>query len=332
VPRSVVTGAAGFVGSHLADRLLSLGHEVVGVDCFTDYYDRALKEANTASARENARFRLVEGDLCSMELRALLDGADYLFHLAGQAGVRPSWGSSFAIYTQHNIAATQRLLEAAKAASLRKLVFASSSSVYGDAKQLPVTEETLPAPVSPYGVTKLAAEQLCTLYAKVYGLPAVSLRLFTVYGPRQRPDMAIRRFLEAARNGETVAVYGDGEQSRDFTYVQDAVDAFVRALDAPPEERVFNVCGGSRVTVNELLGLIEDVTNLPMRVVHQDAARGDARHTLGDNSRARELLGFRPRVALAEGLREQWQWLRGSKLEARSSKLQGSGVVRRSRS
>jgi UDP-glucose 4-epimerase len=307
--RSIVTGAAGFVGSHLSERLLSLGHDVTGIDCFTDYYDRAAKESNVAQARDHDRFRLIEDDLREADLDRLLDGADNVYHLAGQAGVRPSWGERFAEYVNHNIAATQRLLEAAKAAPLRKFVFASSSSVYGDAKELPVTEQTLPRPVSPYGVTKLAAEHLCSLYGQNYGVPAVSLRLFTVYGPRQRPDMAIQRFLTAAASGESVTVFGDGEQSRDFTFVEDVVDAFVRGIDAPPEERVLNVCGGSRITVNELLDVIGDVTGGALRVECDAAARGDARHTLGDNSRARQAIGFAPRVSVREGVAAQWAWI-----------------------
>lgn len=307
--RSVVTGAAGFVGSHLVDRLLELGHQVVGVDCFTDYYDRRLKEANLTQAQMDASFHLVEDDLCCLDLDRLLGGADHVFHLAGQAGVRPSWGKNFAEYTRNNISATQRLLEAAKGAQLKKLVFASSFSVYGDAKQLPATEETLPRPISPYGVTKLAAEHLCSLYAQVYGLPAVSLRLFTVYGPRQRPDMAIQRFLSAALCEEPVTIFGDGAQTRDFTSVGDVIEAHVLALEAPADERVFNVCGGSRVSVNELLTLVQEVTGQRLRIEHAQAARGDARHTLGDNSRARRALGFCPRVRLADGLAAQWRWL-----------------------
>ena len=307
--RSIVTGAAGFIGSHLVDRLLTLDHEVVGVDCFTDYYSRRLKNANLAQVRDDARFRLIEGDLLELDLATLLEGADYVFHTAGQAGVRPSWGEHFAGYIQNNIAATQRLLEAAKAAELQKLVFASSSSVYGNAKVLPVTEAMLPEPVSPYGVTKLAAEHLCSLYAQVYGVPAVSLRLFTVYGPRQRPEMAIQRFLTAALHQERVAIYGDGTQTRDFTFVDDVVDAHLLALKAPPDERVFNICGASQISVNDLVALVREVTARPVQVTYQEAGRGDALHTLGDNARAGRVLGFHPRGRLADGVEAQWRWL-----------------------
>lgn len=307
--RSIVTGAAGFAGSHLADRLLALGHDVTGIDCFTDYYSRAEKESNVAAARAHGRFTLIEADLASADLRPLIEGADAVYHIAGQAGVRPSWGERFDVYVRDNITATQRLLEAAKESGIRRFVFASSSSVYGNADELPVTERALPRPVSPYGVTKLAAEHLCSLYATVHGVPCVSLRLFTVYGPRQRPDMAIRRFLEAARSGETVAVYGDGRQTRDFTYVGDVIDAMVQAAEAETPERVLNICGGSRISLADLIALIEDVTGRPLHVEREEAARGDARDTWGDNTLAREAIGYAPKVSLREGIEAAWRWV-----------------------
>lgn len=307
--KSVVTGAAGFVGSHLVERLLSLGHHVVGLDCFTDFYDRGLKEANLEAARSEPRFRLIEGDLLRLDLKGLLDGADYLFHLAAQAGVRGSWGETFADYVRNNISVSQHLLEAAKGSNIKRLVYASSSSVYGNAVELPVTEETLPGPISPYGVTKLAAEQLCSLYGHVHGVPVVSLRLFTVYGPRQRPDMAIQRFLSACLRAEPITIFGDGTQTRDFTFVDDVIEAFILALEAPPDQRIFNVCGGSRISLNDLLTLMQEVTGRALRVEHGPAAPGDARHTLGDNARARRTLGFRPGVSLADGLAAQWRWI-----------------------
>lgn len=307
--KSIVTGAAGFVGSHLADRLLAMGHEVVGIDSFTDSYARHLKERNLSDAKGHERFQLIDGDLLDIDLDALLVSADHVFHLAGQAGVRPSWGSQFAVYLRNNIAATQRLLEAAKRAELRTFVFASSSSIYGNAKRLPVTEETLPQPVSPYGVTKLAAEHLCSLYHRVYRVPTVSLRYFTAYGPRQRPKMAIQRFLSASMNGEQVTVFGDGTQTRDFTFVDDVVEANVRALEAPADERIFNVCGGSRISVNDLIELVGEATGKPLAIQYEPAAKGDALHTLGDNSLAQQHLGFSPKTSLADGLAAQWRWL-----------------------
>ena len=307
--KSIVTGAAGFVGSHLADRLLAMGHEVVGIDSFTDSYARHLKERNLSNAKGHERFQLIDGDLLDIDLEALLVSADHVFHLAGQAGVRPSWGSQFAVYLRNNIAATQRLLEAAKRAELRTFVFASSSSIYGNAKRLPVTEETLPQPVSPYGVTKLAAEHLCSLYHRVYRVPTVSLRYFTAYGPRQRPEMAIQRFLSASMNGEQVTVFGDGTQTRDFTFVDDVVEANVRALEAPADERIFNVCGGSRISVNDLIELVGEATGKPLAIQYEPAAKGDALHTLGDNSLAQQHLGFSPKTSLADGVAAQWRWL-----------------------
>ncbi len=309
MPRSVVTGAAGFIGSNLVDRLLSLGHDVVGVDCFTDYYGRALKEANLAEASHHDAFQLVEADLVTMNLGELLEGAAYVFHQAGQAGVRPSWGEHFAGYMRNNVDATQRLLEAAKDTHLKRFVFASSSSIYGDAPELPVTERTLPRPISPYGVTKLAAEHLCSLYATNYDVPAISLRYFTVYGPRQRPEMAIQHFLAASRAGEAVTIYGDGSQTRDFTFVGDIVEACVLAMDAEREHRVLNICGGSRIRLSELIELIEETSGQRLAIRHEGPARGDAKHTLGDNTLAAKTIGFKPQTTLADGVVAQWQWL-----------------------
>ncbi len=309
MPRSLVTGAAGFIGSHIVDRLLALGHDVVGVDCYVDYYDRDLKERNIREASSQANFLMLEEDLVTMDHGGLLEDADYVFHQAGQAGVRPSWGEHFAGYVRNNIEATQRLLEAAKDAELTKFVFASSSSVYGDAKELPVTEETIPQPISPYGVTKLAAEHLCSLYATNYGVPAISLRYFTVYGPRQRPEMAIQHFLSVIKNGETATLFGDGRQTRDFTFVGDVVEANVLAMEADTSERVLNVCGGSRISMNDLIALLEETAGGELTLQRKAAASGDARHTFGDNSRAGDALGFEPRTSLAEGVAAQWKWL-----------------------
>ncbi len=307
--RSLVTGAAGFIGSHVVDRLLELNREVVGVDCFTDGYARVLKERNLADTKDNQRFRFVDGDLLDIDLRDLLTGIEHVFHLAGQAGVRPSWGEHFAVYLRNNIAATQRLLEAVKGTAVETFVFSSSSSVYGDAREFPVSESALPQPVSPYGVTKLAAEHLCGLYRKNYAVPCVSLRYFTAYGPRQRPEMAIQRFLSAAATGEEVTIYGDGSQTRDFTFVDDVVEANVLAMAAPEGDRIYNVCGGSRVSLSEMIDIVEDTTGKPLRRRHVPPAEGDALHTLGDNTLARKELGFAPRTQLATGIAEQWRWL-----------------------
>ena len=307
----VVTGAAGFIGSHLSESLVADGHEVTGVDCFTDYYPRPLKEANLERLRDSTRFRLVEARIQDLDLAPLLDGAEHVYHLAAQAGVRASWGREFALYTDHNVLATQRLLEAALAAGRPTVVYASSSSVYGDAPSLPLREDGPCRPVSPYGVTKLAGEHLALLYHRNHGLPTVSLRFFTVYGPRQRPDMAFHRFLKAARDGADVPVFGDGRQTRDFTYVADIVSAVRSAPLSGRPGSVYNVGGGERIALNEVLRLIETVTGRPLRILRQEAQKGDMRDTLADTTAARRDLGFRSTFPLAEGLAREWEWIRG---------------------
>jgi UDP-glucose 4-epimerase len=309
----VVTGAAGFIGSHVAESLVRDGHEVVGIDCFTDYYPRPAKEENLRLLRQSDRFRLVEARLQDADLLPLLDGASHVYHLAAQAGVRASWGREFALYTDHNVLATQLLLEAALRAGRPTVVCASSSSVYGDAPSLPLREDGPCQPVSPYGVTKLAAEHLAVLYHRCHGLPTVSLRFFTVYGPRQRPDMAFHRFLKAARDGGAIALFGDGQQTRDFTYVDDIVAAVRAAALSPHPGSVYNVGGGERVALHEVLRLVETVTGRPLRIERQEAQKGDMRDTFADTAAARRDLGFRSTVPLAEGLLREWEWIRGQR-------------------
>jgi len=308
--KAVVTGAAGFIGSHLVDSLLADGHDVLGIDAFVDYYPRAVKEENLRSAREHRAFRLVEGRLQDLDLRPLLDGAGRIFHLGAQAGVRASWGREFELYTDHNVLATQRLLEAATEARAPGLVYASSSSVYGDSPTLPLREDSPCLPVSPYGVTKLAAEHLGRLYSKTLGLPVVSLRYFTVYGPRQRPDMAFHRFLRAARDGQPIRVFGDGEQTRDFTFVADVIAATRAAGEKGRPGAVYNVGGGERVSLNDVLRRIERVTGRRLAIAREAAQKGDMRDTFADTSAARAELGFRSTVPLDEGLRREWAWIR----------------------
>ncbi len=307
----VVTGAAGFIGSHLVDALLRDGHEVVGVDAFVPYYPREAKERNLREARDSGAFRLVEGALqdTGLDLRALLDGAAQVYHLAAQAGVRASWGDDFKIYTDNNVLGTQRLLEAAVAAGTPRLVYASSSSVYGDAAALPLREDGPCRPVSPYGVTKLAAEHLVHLYEINHGLPVVSLRYFTVYGPRQRPDMAFHRFLRAAREGTPVPLFGDGRQTRDFTFVDDIVRATRAAGDSGRPGHVYNVGGGERVALTDVLALIEDVTGRRLQLARPPAQKGDMRDTFADTEAARQDLAFRSSVGLRDGLGREWRWL-----------------------
>ena len=309
--KAVVTGCAGFIGSHLSAALLDRGADVTGLDCFTDYYPRAAKEANLAPLRDRRGFRFVEDRLETTDLAPLLDGATHVFHLAAQAGVRKSWGRDFRTYTVDNVDATQTLLEAVKERPLVRLVYASSSSVYGDAAEIPMREDARPQPVSPYGVTKLAAEQLCNLYHANFGVPAVSLRYFTVYGPRQRPDMAFHRFLRAALEGDPITLYGDGSQTRDFTFVGDAVAATLAAGDRGVPGGVYNIGGGSRVSMNEVLALIERVTGRPLDVRREPPQKGDMRDTYADTSRARADLRFAPSVTLEEGLRAEKDWLAG---------------------
>jgi UDP-glucose 4-epimerase len=307
----VVTGAAGFIGSHLTESLLAAGHEVTGVDAFTDYYARSAKERNLEKSRDHRAFRLVEGRLQDLDLRPVLENVGQVFHLAAQAGVRASWGREFAHYTDHNVLATQRLLEAARSAGGPRVVYASSSSVYGEAPALPLREDARCEPVSPYGVSKLAAEHLGVLYHRNFGLPVVSLRYFTVYGPRQRPDMAFHRFLRAARDGEPIHVFGDGQQTRDFTFVSDIVAATRAAADSGRPGSVYNVGGGERVVLSDVLRQIEDVTGRRLTVVRDEIQKGDMRDTFADTTAARRDLGFRPTVSLAQGLEREWEWIRG---------------------
>jgi UDP-glucose 4-epimerase len=306
---ALVTGAAGFIGSHLTAQLLAQGADVVGIDCFTDYYPRAIKEANLADNRRHRNFRFVEARLQDADLAALLEGVTQVFHLAAQAGVRKSWGRDFRTYTDHNVDASQRLLEACVDRPLQRFVYASSSSVYGDHAPIPMHEGAVPQPLSPYGVTKLAAEQLCHLYFANYGVPTEAMRYFTVYGPRQRPDMAFHRFIKAVLNDEPITLYGDGEQTRDFTFVADAVAATVAAGERGVPGRAYNVGGGSRVSMNQVLEIIARIAGKRLDVRREPAQKGDMRDTYADTSLARTDLGFAPRVSLEEGIEAEYRWL-----------------------
>jgi nucleoside-diphosphate-sugar epimerase len=313
---ALITGTAGFIGSTLAGRLLDRGAKVVGLDCFTDYYPRAVKERNLESLRARAGFTFVEVRLQDANLPLLLRDVTHVFHLAAQAGVRRSWGRDFHVYTDHNVEATQMLLEACVGVPLDRFVYASSSSVYGDAAAVPMREDAMLQPVSPYGVTKLAAEHLCHLYAVNHGVPTTSLRYFTVYGPRQRPDMAFHRFLRAALHDQPIEVFGDGSQTRDFTYVDDAVNATIAAAERGRIGATYNIGGGSRVTVNDVIDMITRITGRTLRVDCGPAQKGDMRDTWADTSRARADLGFAPAVSLEEGLAEEHRWLASSPVVA----------------
>jgi UDP-glucuronate 4-epimerase len=309
--RVVVTGVAGFIGSHLAEALLGHGWDVVGIDAFTDYYATADKWSNLAGLLERPGFELVTGDLASADVRAPLEGAAVVFHQAAQPGVRTSWGREFAGYLHHNVLATQRLVESCVEAAVPRLILASSSSVYGNAPSYPTTEDSATRPVSPYGVSKLAAEHLCLAYADpgVSSMRVAILRYFTVYGPRQRPDMGFRRFMEAALAGRPIVVYGDGEQTRDFTYVDDVVRANLLAMAAPVHADAINIGGGRRVSLNEALDLIGRTTGRRLHIDRRPAPPGDVRHTGADGTRAKALLGYRPQTDLATGLTAQATWL-----------------------
>lgn len=307
--RALVTGTAGFIGSHLAEALLAGGADVTGIDCFTDYYPRAIKETNLSEIGRNPAFRFVEARIQDADLDALLKGVTHVFHLAAQAGVRKSWGRDFRVYTENNVDASQQLLEACTRRPLRRFVYASSSSLYGDAAPIPMREDALPQPLSPYGVTKLAAEQLCHLYHVNHGVPATSVRYFTVYGPRQRPDMAFHRFIRAALTDQPITLYGDGEQTRDFTFVADAVAATLAAGERGVPGRAYNIGGGSRVSVNHVLEIIGRLAGKPLTVHREPPQKGDMRDTYADTTLARADLGFAPRVSLEQGIEAEYRWL-----------------------
>ena len=308
--RALVTGCAGFIGSHLAEALLADGHEVLGIDCFNDNYPLVHKQANLAAARDHDRFAFVSADLVTVDAERLLDGVDVVFHLAAEPGVRSSWGQRFDRYLRNNVRATQRLLEASAAMPERRIVYASSSSVYGESERLPTPEDAAPQPLSPYGVTKLAAEQLCRLYHANHGVDAIALRFFSVYGPRQRPDMAFRRFCEAAVARAPIDVFGDGRQTRDFTFVGDVVAATLAAATAAGVSgEAYNIGGGSRVSLASTLELLAAIAERPLDVCHHERESGDVQDTGADITRAREALGFAPATDLPAGLRAEFEWV-----------------------
>jgi UDP-glucose 4-epimerase len=308
--KTIVSGAAGFVGSHLCEALIDAGHEVVGIDSFLDYYPRWIKEMNVSGLQKSPRFRLVEQNLLDIDWPKMLDGADVFFHLAAQAGVRASWSKNFVVYTKNNIEVTQMILEEAKNAKLRKFVFASTSSIYGDTEDIPMKETSLVKPVSPYGVTKLAAESLCYLYWKSFGVPCVSLRYFTVYGPRQRPDMAFYRFLLAIFEKRPILVFEDGNQTRDFTFIQDIVKGTMLAAHEGQPGKVYNLGGGSRITVREVLQMLGEITGAAPEVTYVEKQKGDMRHTFASTELARKDFGYEPAVKLKDGLTAEHRWLR----------------------
>ncbi len=308
----LVTGCAGFIGSHLTEALLAQGAEVIGVDALIPFYDRRFKRQNLAPLLTHPRFTFIEGDLTQMALEPLLDGVDVVFHIAGQPGVRDSWGAKFDAYARNNVLATERLLHAMVGSNVQRFVFAGSSSIYGDSPELPWRETTCPQPRSPYAITKLAAEHLCRSYHLDFGAPTVVVRYFTVYGPRQRPDMAFHKFLKAALFDEPIPLYGNGQQTRDFTYISDIVAGTLAAGHAPDDVvgQTFNLGGGSRIALLDLLEMLSEVVGKPVRIQHFGRQAGDVRHTWADISRSQAALGYEPRVGLREGLAREYAWIR----------------------
>lgn len=309
---NIITGVAGFVGFNIAETILKQGKLVIGIDQVNDYYDPKLKEANVDRLQQYSGFKFIRDSIQNLDWLELLRDVDVLYHQAAQAGVRASWGKGFQDYTERNINATQILLEAAKQTnSLKRFVYASSSSVYGDAVTMPTPETLCPQPVSPYGITKLTAERLCFLYHKNFNVPVTALRYFTVYGPGQRPDMAFHKFLKAALNKEAISIYGDGQQTRDFTFISDIVAANLAAASVPEAiGEVFNIGGGSRAVLKDVLATMEKVIGSPIRKEFIDRAKGDARHTSADISKAQAILGYSPQISLEEGLAKEWEWIK----------------------
>lgn len=306
----LVTGAAGFIASHLCRRLVKEGFSVIGIDCFTDFYPQWIKEKNINDLLKEKNFEFIDEDLENLDLKKFLNLADCVFHLAAQAGVRASWGQNFSAYIKNNIKVTQNLLETAREIPLKKFIFASSSSVYGLCPELPMSETSPLYPLSPYGVTKLASEQLCFLYFKNYGIPTVSLRYFTVYGPGQRPDMAFHKFLKALNEEEEITVYGDGKQTRDFTYVEDIIEATFSSLEQGKTGETYNIGGGNQEKLENIFPLLEKVTQKKIRIKWADKQKGDVPHTFANIEKAQKDLDYLPQTSLQEGLKKEWTWLK----------------------
>ena len=307
--KTVITGVAGFIGSSIAKKLLEGGATVIGVDCLTDYYPLAIKRANLKPLLEYKSFQFIQQPILEVDWAPLLDGCSVVYHQAAQAGVRASWGQSFDCYTNWNVLSTQHLLEAMKDTGAR-MVYASSSSVYGETKLLPMNEDHRPQPMSPYGVTKLAAEHLCVLYWRNFGVPTVSLRYFTVYGPKQRPDMAFHKFIKAGILGQPITVFGDGEQTRDFTFIDDAVQANLLAGEKGVPGAVYNIGGGSRITLAKVLGKLEKIMGQSLKIERIERQHGDVTHTYADTTRANTELGFAPKVSIEAGLAAEVAWFK----------------------
>ncbi|MDI6785466.1 MAG: NAD-dependent epimerase/dehydratase family protein [bacterium] len=309
----LVTGAAGFIGSNICQKLLSLGHQVIGIDSFLDYYPRKIKEANIYKILSHENFRFIEADINYLYLDNIFDGVNYIFHLAAQAGVRDSWGKDFSIYINSNIHVTQKLLEhCLHIKSLKKFIYASSSSIYGDTNIFPITEEAKMQPTSPYGASKLLGENLCYLYWKSYNLPVISLRFFTVFGPKQRPDMAFHKFIKAALNDQEIVIYGDGEQTRDFTYIDDIVDANMLSMESDINGEAFNIGGGARISLIKTIHLLQEIIGKEIKIKYVEKQRGDMLHTYANLTKAKSLLKYNPCVPIKNGLEKEVDWIKNN--------------------
>jgi nucleoside-diphosphate-sugar epimerase len=303
---AIVTGVAGFIGSHLAEKLLQDNIQVIGIDCFTDYYSKEIKKDNLKGFENNENFKFIEEDLMKIDLIPIIKECEFLFHEAGQPGVRASWGSQFDTYVKDNILVTQKILESAKKVkTLEKIVMASSSSIYGEQEGMMVENKTIPSPISPYGVTKLASENLGLTYASNHDLPVTSLRYFTVYGPRQRPDMAFSKFIKANLNEEDISIYGDGNQIRDFTYVSDIVEANMSCMNSEIHANVLNIGGGKTHSIMDVLNIIENITDKNNKLIFLTKQKGDVFRTEADIKMASKIIGYKPKISLKEGLMKQ---------------------------
>ena len=311
----LVTGAAGFIGSHLCKKLLRDGAHIIALDAFTDFYARSIKENNIRDLIRHPHFQLIAADILEQDLDKIMKKTDVVFHFAAQPGVRTSWGSNFSIYTKNNIDATQKLLEAARKTKLKRFIYASSSSVYGLSPQLPMKENSALHPYSPYGVTKLAAENLCFLYHKNYGIPCVALRFFTVYGPGQRPDMAFHKFFKSILKDEEITIFGDGQQTRDFTFIDDIISANLSSIENGRAGENYNLGGGTRVKLSDIIPILEDICQKTVKIRYVQGQKGDVRHTYADIRKAKKDLKYSPECPLEEGLRSQWDWMKALKTE-----------------
>lgn len=312
--KSIVTGCAGFIGSNLTEKLLSMKHEVIGIDRFSDYYPITQKEKNISLFKDNSNFHLIRKNIIDIDFKKekIMDDVDIVFHLAAQAGVRSSWQNNFKIYVNDNILSTQKLLEASIDSGLKKFICASSSSVYGEVEKLPMKEDQPLKPVSPYGVSKYAAENLCSLYTKNFDLPSIILRYFTVYGQFQRPDMAIYRFIKSLAQGSKIFVYGDGNQTRDFTHISDIIEATILAIKFPGRHEVFNIGGGSRISISEIINILENLLKKKADIKYLENQKGDVTHTYADISKAKKKLGYEPKTKIEDGLEREIKWFLSS--------------------